>query len=130
MAGNDKPFGEILMPEILMPAKTLEEEKAKLEIKEIVKDKCDDQIFHPGENIIERDDENQKERLDTKDTNEHVQNHDQIQSGQKRNGRTGLEDSRIEFDKGKLASCADAYLKKDTDKERNMNWSEEYGLKK
>ena len=82
----------------------------------------DDQIFHPGEDIIGK--------LDTQDTNEPFQNHDQIQAEQKMNGRTGLEDLRIEFDKGKLASCADAYLRKETDKERNMNWSEEYGLKK
>ena len=118
------------MPEIIMPAKTLENERAKLERKEMVKDKCDDQIFHPGEDIIERDDENQKERLDTQDTNEPFQNHDQIHAEQKMNGRTGLEDLRIEFDKGKLASCADAYLRKETDKERNMNWSEENGMKK
>ena len=90
----------------------------------------DDQIFHPGEDIIERYDKNQKEKLDNQDTNEPFQNHDQIQAEQKMNGRTGLEDLRIEFDKGKLASCADAYLRKETDKERNMNWSEEYGLKK
>ena len=90
----------------------------------------DDQIFHPGEDIIERYDENQKEKLDTQDTNEPFQNHDQIQAEQKVNGRTGLEDLRIEFDKGKLASCAAGYLRKETDKERNMNWSEEYGLKK
>ena len=130
VAGNDEPSGKVLMPEIIMPAKTLENERAKLERKEMVKDKCDDQIFHPGEDIIERDDENQKEKLDTQDTNEPFQNHDQIQAEQKMNGRTGLEDLRIEFDKGKLASCADAYLRKETDKERNMNWSEEYGLKK
>ena len=90
----------------------------------------DDQIFHPGENIIERDDENQKERLDTQDTNEPFQNHDQIQAEQKMNGRTGSEDLRIEYDKGKLASCADAYLRKEPDNERNMNWSEENGMKK
>ena len=90
----------------------------------------DDRIFHPEEDIIERDDENQKEKLDTQDTNEPFQNHDQIQAEQKVNGRTGLEDLRIEFDKGKLASCADTYSRRETDKERNMNWSEEDGLKK
>ena len=33
----------------------------------------DDQIFHPGEDIIERYDKNQKEKLDTQDTNEPFQ---------------------------------------------------------
>merc|ERR1712240_40150 len=94
LAGNDEPFGKVLMPEIIMPAKTLENERAKLERKEMVKDKCDDQIFHPAEDIIERDDENQKERLDTQDTNEPFQNHEQNQAKQKMNGRTGLEDLR------------------------------------
>ena len=68
--------------------------------------------------------------MDTQDTNEPFHNHGQIQAEQKVNGRTGLEDLRIEFDKGKLASCADTYLRREIDKERNMNWSEEYRLKK
>ena len=79
-AEYDEPSGKVLMPEIIMPAKTLENERAKLERKEMVKDKCDDQIFHPGEDIIQRDDEN--ERLDTQDTNEPFLNHDQIQEEQ------------------------------------------------
>ena len=71
-----------------------------------------------------------KEELDAQDTNESFHNHDQIQAEQKVNGRTGLEDLRIEFNEGKLASCADTYSRRETDKERNINWSEEYGLKK
>ena len=63
----------------------------------------DDQIFHPEEDIIERYDENQKEELDTKDTNESFHNHGPIQDEQKVNGRKGLEDLRIEYNIGKLA---------------------------
>ena len=80
----------------------------------------DDQIFHPGEDIIERYDENQKEESDTKDTNESFHKHGQIQAEQKVNGRKGLEDLRTEFNKGKLAPCANAYLGKEMAKEGNM----------
>ena len=37
---------------------------------------------------------------------------------------------KIEFNKGKQAPCADTYLMKETDKERNMNRCEEYRLNK
>ena len=37
---------------------------------------------------------------------------------------------KIEFNKGKQAPCADTYLRRETAKERNMNWCEEDGLKK
>ena len=63
----------------------------------------DDQSFHPEEDNIERYDENQKEELDTKDTNESFHNHGPIQDEQKVNGRKGLEDLRIEYNIGKLA---------------------------
>ena len=53
-----------------------------------------------------------------------------IQDEPRVNGRTGLEELKIEFNKGKLASCADTYSRRETDKERNMNWSKEDGLKK
>ena len=90
----------------------------------------DDKIFHPEEDIIERYDKNQNEELDTKDTNESFHNHGPIQDEQKVNGRKGLEDLRIEYNIGKLAPCADAYLRKEIAKEGNMTWCEENGWKK
>ena len=63
-------------------------------------------------------------------TNDTFHNHGPIQDEQKVNGKKGLEDLRIEYNIGKLAPCADAYLRRETAKERNMNWCEEYGLKK
>ena len=53
-----------------------------------------------------------------------------IQDEPRVNGRTGLEELKIEFNKGKQAPCADTYLRRETAKERNMNRCEEYGLKK
>merc|ERR1712240_851593 len=37
---------------------------------------------------------------------------------------------KIEFNKGKQTPCADTYLLRETAKERNINWCEEYGLNK
>ena len=37
---------------------------------------------------------------------------------------------KIEFNKGKQAPCADTYLMRETAKERNTNWCEEYKLNK
>ena len=37
---------------------------------------------------------------------------------------------KIEFNKGKQAPCADTYLMRETAKERNINWCEEYKLNK
>ena len=85
------------------------------------------QTFHPGEDNIEVDDENQKEEFGTQDINESFF---RIQDEPRVNGRTGLEELKIEFNKGKLAPCADTYLRRETAKERNMNWCEENGLKK
>ena len=89
-----------------------------------------DQTFHPGEDNIEVYDENQKEEFGTQDINESFYNHCRIQDEPRVNGRTGLEELKIEFNKGKQAPCADTYLRRETAKERKMNWCEEYGLKK
>ena len=86
-----------------------------------------DQSFHPEEDNIEVYDENQKEEFGTQDINESFF---RIQDEPRVNGRTGLEELKIEFNKGKLAPCADTYLRRETAKERNMNWCEENGMKK
>ena len=90
----------------------------------------DAQSLHPEEDNIEAYDENQKEEFGTQDINESFHNHCRIQVEPRVNGRTGPEELKIEFNKGKLAPCADTYLRREAAKERNMNWSEEYGLKK
>ena len=88
------------------------------------------QIFHPEKDIREGYDKDQGGELDIKKTNESFHNHDPIQDKQKVNDREGLEDLRIEYDIGKLAPCADAYLRKGMAKEGNMTWCEEKGWKK
>ena len=87
-----------------------------------------DQSFHPEEENIEVYDENQKEEFGTQDINESFHNHCQIQVEPTVNGRTRLEELKIEFKKGKQAPCAVTYLRRETVKERNMNWCEENGL--
>merc|ERR1712240_560475 len=88
------------------------------------------QIFHPEKDIREGYDKDQGGELDIKKTNESFHNHDPIQDKQKVNDREGLEDLRREYDIGKLAPCADAYLRKGMAKEGNMTWCEENGWKK
>merc|ERR1712240_852923 len=88
------------------------------------------QIFHPEKDIREGYDKDQGGELDIKKTNESFHNHEPIQDKQKVNDREGLEDLRIEYDTGKLAPCADAYLRKGMAKEGNMTWCEEKGWKK
>merc|ERR1712240_871249 len=95
-----------------------------------------DQSFHPEEDNIEVYDENQKKKIVTQDINESLEvpvrkhRRPEIVKADRTEIQEGSIKKNRELNKGKQAPCADTYLMKETNKERNMNWCEEYGLNK